>query len=135
MRSQRFLKVCAVASSLLLGAAFVSYRAGALDWPSAPQAASPATFNEARYVTADDASPPQFESPADPSGGAAAGGQILYSSKSGAMFIPTKTNLPGKSPQSPARDAQVGGGKPMHPVPVSPQREMIMPGSKSPGGL
>jgi hypothetical protein len=111
-----------VASSLLLGDAFVSYRAGAFDWSSRsdrttiespPIPPHPSVVAPPRVQVA----PPAAPVP-EP--------QIFYGSKSGAVFVET--------PSTPGPAAERGPPPPVNPPQHAQQAQqsaVIMSGSKS----
>ncbi len=141
--SSKLLKLCAVASSLLLAVGFVSYRAGAIDWLSEPDKPAGAPAGEA----ADESSPGPEVKYKNIAG-------FLSSSKSGAVFVgdgeaiylPEDAEAPSTidAPDPPAEPAEkdrtiMGGSKTLLPsgpptLPVSPtvpKKNVILPGSKS----
>jgi hypothetical protein len=109
------LKLAAVVSSLLLAGGFISYRAGAFPWLTAPRE-RPAQAQDGPTDT--DAPEAMFGSskvdriailrvPAaqPPSGTAPATPAIMYSSKSGPAFVPSSPGKPGTQPPGPTQPA------------------------------
>jgi uncharacterized iron-regulated membrane protein len=122
MQSILFLKFGALASSLLLGAAFVAYRAGAIEWsrqsdrdavdPPTPPAAQSGVSEAPRQAEAAPAPPTAPTTPAVPDRAFFAG------SKSAAVFV-----------ESPAASAPALTAPPQAATPDQPA--VIMSGSKS----
>ena len=116
MNSNRLLKVCAVSSSLLLVTAFVSYRAGALGWlktSSDPQSDVINTVDPAPVIHLD---------PVDTTRGE----HMLYSSKSGAVFVehPTSPNsIPVVEQASDESSVLFSGSKSLQMIPTTPTTE------------
>ncbi len=126
MQTNLLVKLSVVASSLLLGAAFVSYRAGAFDWSSRsdrttietpPVPPHPTVVVPARVQVA----PPAAPVPAP---------QIFHGSKSAAVFVapqPTPEPAPQQaaSPAQPSRQSAVimSGSKSL--MPAAPRQEAV----------
>lgn len=104
MNSQKMmLKWAAVASSLLLGATFVGYRAGALDW----RKASLGREHDVR-ATAEPGSTDVYLVPDDllsPADAEYEGSEMFYSSKAGGIFTEASSS-PG--PVKPQTEAAAG---------------------------
>jgi hypothetical protein len=125
MKSNLLLKLCAVASSLLLAAGFVSYRAGALDWMRKPDPAAIATPVAPEHIRVEEDLPVEeafseaIVTPVNPGGG-----QMLYSSKSGAVFVEpeTNTNTVPSSQDLPEEAAIFSGSKTLMPAPAASEK-------------
>jgi len=108
MKSNLLVKLSALASSALLCAAFVSYRAGAFDWSSPSDGATLETPGIPEHPTVGTSPPAEVASPAVP----VTDQQIFYGSKSGAVIVE-----PEPAPQTAS--------------PPQQQSAVIMSGSKS----
>lgn len=116
MPANYLVKLTVLASSLLLGAAFVSYRAGAFDWSSRSDSATIETPPIPPHPTV--VVPPRTQ--VAPPAASVPEQQIFYGSKSGAVFVePQPTPQPAQAP-TPQQTAN-----------SAPQSAVIMSGSKS----
>jgi len=107
MHSHLLVKLAAVASSLLLGAAFVSYRAGVLQW-------SPGSSDQSVETTP----PADHTTEVGPAAATDPDSAIFASSKSGAVFVEEQPSPePAPAPQQAA--------------PPRPPTAVILSGSKS----
>ena len=108
MDSNMIFKLCAVPYSLLLVAAFVSYRAGALDSLRKPTTTAIETPVAPEYIQADEALPEVLVTPNE----ARSGDQLMPGSKSAAVLITPEEvfNTPEATPQpiQPALDSAEG---------------------------
>ena len=120
MKPNLLLKLCAVASSLLLAVGFVSYRAGALDWLSKPAASAIETPTAPEYIFLDGS---LNETPAPPKA-AEAGDQLLWSSKSGTVFGTRQTTTLVVEPSESVEESPVifSGSKSLMPAPSARQK-------------
>jgi hypothetical protein len=126
MESNLRLKVGALASSLLLGAVFVSFRAGAIDPSSRSNRSAIQTPPVPAYPTV--VVPPRTD--VNPPAAPVAAPQIFYGSKSAAVFVapqPTSEPAPQQttSPAQPSRQSAVimSGSKSL--MPAAPRQEAV----------
>lgn len=120
MKPNLLLKLCAVASSLLLAGGFVSYRAGALDWLRKPAATAIETPTARDDIIVAD----PLKEATTPANRATADGQLLWSSKSGAVFVAPQTTTPVVEPPVTVEEAPVifSGSKSLMPAPSAQQK-------------
>ena len=141
MTSNKLLKLCAVVSSLLLAVAFISYRAGAMNW-----------LRESNVPVGEAVNNPPSQLVEGETIEVGESGPLLYSSKSGKviLFDGTQTFVRDTSPadtspyESDTPPTSIEGERiimsssKMMTLPTSPpvpQEEIIMSGSKSSGGF
>lgn len=124
MKSNIVLKLCAVSGSVLLAAAFVSYRAGAFGWLTASRDAQPVV------PEAGDAGQTAPEIELVPVVNTVGGDHLMYSSKSGAVFIEPQQASPGST--AGAVEATVdtsvlfSGSKSLQMLPASPPENIVV---------
>jgi hypothetical protein len=121
------LKLTAVASSALLVAGFVSYRAGAFDWLNRPESQPAADPGETMFPSskltqiARPTDVPPENTPVDPA--------MLSGSKSAMVLIPPPPTAAAPAPKSPP--TFIGGSKSIAPV-IPPKAPPVNPQASSP---